>query len=636
MNFVHRVLPVVLVLAGAVLLGYPLALVFGLPLARRDMEDTRRWLRETAVAAPADLLTADGGAVFGEVEPSAAGSTVLGADDGVLFFEGAIWRSGSGIVRWGAELEALVAGPDPESTDAELAGSPEVASLLSFRAPAPATFELYAETAEGHWRLLEAGAAPPALPPDGSRDRFTFGSAAGPILLGGRVLAADDDYELESGAVVFATPPPFGADLRRIEADYAVLDAATGLIALHPDAEITTTVRAAEAVIRLAPGMTGNADGVNREFAFPEDQVIEADRDRLVYVGDEPQLDTAERPAERVDGERAEFTFESDRGLVVVDGVLAEEGVHYLRSGNIITFTAPPVRNAQLRQYRDYWLYDPAGARVLMAEAPAAGETVWTSRYARYSRPACGATVMECFYALPQHPVPFPHWIAERFMPFVTRYPPADARNVMRATAYTSTGTMAGLALGGALGVLLAILFVAFRPLEQALLPWIIAGQTIPIIALVPVMLLVLGNFGITIQTSMLPTALVGAYLCFFPIAVSTSKGLRAVEPLALDLMKSYAATPLQLLLKVRLPAATPLLFTGMKLGMAAALVGALVAETESNNRRGLGYQILGQVQSGNVADVWILLLISAVLGIVLVALVGLVQRLAAPWERRE
>ena len=82
------------------------------------------------------------------------------------------------------------------------------------------------------------------------------------------------------------------------------------------------------------------------------------------------------------------------------------------------------------------------------------------------------------------------------------------------------------------------------------------------------------------------------------------------------------------------IPAAIPFFFTRLKLGTAAALVGALVAETESNNRRGLGFQILGQVQSGNVADVWILLILSGLLGIGLVALVGLLERLIAPWRR--
>ncbi len=380
--------------------------------------------------------------------------------------------------------------------------------------------------------------------------------------------------------------------------------------------------------------LEGEVDGENRVFTFPQKNVVENDGTRELYLDGVQLTDTSERPQERVDGVQTTFTFESARGLVVLDGRVLEDGVDYSRNGNVVTFARPPLRNAQLRQYRDYYLKNPAKGEVLLAEAPPVGSSLWTAQYTVYSRPSCGATVLECFYALPQHPVPFPHWIAARVGPFFSKYALYDERNVVRATLYTTLGTLAALALGGAVGIILAALFVLFRPLERALLPWTIASQTIPIIALVPVLLLVLGNFGITIQTSLLPTAIIGAYICFFPVVVSTVKGLRAVDPLALDLMKSYAATPLQVFFKVRFPAAVPFFFTGLKLGTAAALVGALVAETESNNRRGLGFQILGQVQSGNVADVWILLIISGLLGIGLVALVTALQRVIAPWER--
>jgi NitT/TauT family transport system permease protein len=294
----------------------------------------------------------------------------------------------------------------------------------------------------------------------------------------------------------------------------------------------------------------------------------------------------------------------------------------------------PPERNARLRQHVDYAMVDPRTGEVLLADAPQPGAVLWAERYTYYSEPGCGSGLLECFYALPQHPVPFPHWIAAGIGPFLSKYDVTDPRNVVRATLYTTLGTLYALLLGAAVGVLLAVVFVLFRPVERALLPWVIASQTVPIIALVPVMLLVLGNFGITVQTSLLPTALIGAYIAFFPVVVSTVKGLRSVDPLALDLMRSYAATPWQVFRKVRFPAAVPFFFTSLKLGTAAALVGALVAETESNNRRGLGFQILGQVQSGNVADVWILLILSGLLGVGLVALVGFAERILAPWRR--
>lgn len=380
--------------------------------------------------------------------------------------------------------------------------------------------------------------------------------------------------------------------------------------------------------------LAGEVNGENRVYTFPVDNLVENDRDRTLFVDDTPLEYDNERPEERVDGKTSTFTFQSDTGLVTLDGRLMEEGENFIRDANTLTFSRPPPRNAQLRQYPDYAVTNPAEGEVTLAEAPTVGSSPSTTNYTYYARPGCGENVLECFFALPQHPVPFPHWIAAGIVPFFSKFPLSDERNVVRATLYTALGTLAALALGGAVGIILAVLFVLLRPLERALLPWVIASQTVPIIALVPVLLLVLGNFGITIQTSILPTAIIGAYIAFFPVVVGTVKGLRSVDPLALDLMRSYAASPRQVFIKVRFPAAVPFFFTSLKLGTAAALVGALVAETESNNRRGLGFQILGQVQSGNVADVWILLLISALLGVGLVALVGLVQRLIAPWER--
>jgi len=379
--------------------------------------------------------------------------------------------------------------------------------------------------------------------------------------------------------------------------------------------------------------LKGRADGINREFSFGI-PIVENDKARVLLVNDNELSFVAERPEERVDGEASVFTFEGDSGLITIDGVLQAEGADFERDQNVISFSSPPTRNAKLRQYEDYYFTGESRETILLTNAPPAGASILATQYTKYAKPACGDTLLQCFYALPQHPVPFPHWIAQRTPGFLAKFPLSDERNVLRSTLYTTLGTLSSLALGGAIGIILAVLFVLFRPLERALLPWTIASQTIPIIALVPVLLLVLGNFGITIQTSILPTAIIGAYICFFPVVVSTVKGLRAIDPLILDLMRSYAAHPLEVFWKVRFPAAVPFFFTGLKLGTAAALVGALVAETESNNKKGLGFQILGQVQSGNVADVWILLIISGLLGIALVALVGFMQRRLAPWER--
>lgn len=606
---VSSFLPVLAVLIVLILLGYPLALLFGLPLALRDMRDLRKWEKATLTAQPPEQLNgttltfanpAEDGVLVRDNIPvdtpyTASGETVtLQAEPGTL------------LVTWGGTLTPIS----------------ETVYRYDGELPDPLTFYLGDTLAVG-------SAAPAAETPDDVRVTFTFGDATGPVLLDDETLTEGTDYTQQGDTVTFAEAPGFGSELRRVSGDYAVLNEDTVVFAAPPSGG----VRAAESVVRLAERLSGEADGTNQRFTLAHPPVVETEP-YDIYVDSTPLSSDDERPEERVDGEATTFTFGSAEGIVTVEDAPQTEGESYTRDGSVVTFTEPPARNAQLRQYPGAFVTDFKTGEVLLATAPPAGATVWTDTYTVYAQPGCGADVMACFLALPQHPVPFPHWIAARIVPFFNKFPLGDERNIVRAVLYTAAGTLSALGLGAAVGTLLAALFVMVRPLERALLPWLVASQTVPIIALVPVLLLVLGNVGITIQTSLLPTALIGAYIAFFPVVVGTVKGLRSVDPLALDLMKSYAATRTQLFTKVRFPAAVPFLFTSLKLAAAAALVGALVAETESNNRRGLGFQILGQVQSGNVADVWILLLISALLGVGLVALIGLLQRFIAPWER--
>ena len=612
----RRYLPVLLVLVALVLLGYPLALLFGLPLAVRDMNDLRKWEHATVSARPLAEIDDDLLLEF----PEAAEGGLLVRDDVPLDWEYRVSEEGvrlaevppEGLITWAGELEPLGSGLYrlPEGVDA-----------------ADPTLAIYAGD-----RLLSGTTVGAREVPEGVRETFSFPDAQGPVIVGGEVLVEGEEYEDLGDRVQFSSAPPFGSDIRRVRGDYGVVDAGEGLIVLSGDP--AGPVRVAASVVRLAEVLEPVEDPEGRRYRFASGRVVETDRERRVFVGNELLSDADERPQERVDGVRREFTFDSPQGIVTLDGRRQAEGAEYERDGSTVTFAEPPPRNARLRQYPNYFLADPRAGEIELAVAPGPGELVWTSRYTVYSRPSCGTSALECFYALPQHPVPFPHWIAQNVGPFFTQYPLGDERNVVRATLYTTLGTVAALLLGSAVGIVLAVLFVLLRPLEQALLPWVVASQTVPIIALVPVLLLILGNFGITIQTSLLPTAIIGAYIAFFPMVVGTVKGLRSVDPLALDLMRSYAATPLQVFAKVRFPAAVPFFFTSLKLATAAALVGALVAETESNNRRGLGFQILGQVQSGDVADVWILLIVSALLGVGLVALIGGLQRLVAPWER--
>ena len=148
------------------------------------------------------------------------------------------------------------------------------------------------------------------------------------------------------------------------------------------------------------------------EMADPP--LVDRDPARRLFVGGRELFGGDERPEERVDGARTTFTFASDHGLVTVDGNVLEEGSAFDREGNVITFVRAPARNASLRQHPDYLVSDPAMGTVTLAEPPEPGEPVWARSYTYYSRPLCGETAFECFMSMPQHPVPFPNWIAER------------------------------------------------------------------------------------------------------------------------------------------------------------------------------------------------------------------------------
>ena len=163
--------------------------------------------------------------------------------------------------------------------------------------------------------------------------------------------------------------------------------------------------------------------------------------------------------------------------------------------------------------------------------------------------------------------------------------------------------------------------------LEKVLMPWIVASQTIPIIALAPMIVVTLNQLDITGIT---PKAVIAAYLSFFPITVGMVKGLRSPDPLQLDLMRTYSATPTQTFVKLRAPASAPFFFASMKIGAAAALVGAVVAEVTKSEDGGLGARLLAGSYYGQTVQIWAALFAAAALSAALVGVIGLVGRLAA------
>jgi len=175
------------------------------------------------------------------------------------------------------------------------------------------------------------------------------------------------------------------------------------------------------------------------------------------------------------------------------------------------------------------------------------------------------------------------------------------------------------------LGIVLSLGIVRWRTLDRSLLPWIIASQTIPILAIAPMIIVVLGNMGLT---GLMPKAVISMYLCFFPVTIGMVKGLRSPDPLQLDLMRTYSATPSQVFWKLRWPASVAFLFASLKVAIAISLVGAIVGELPTGAQEGLGARLLSGSYYGQTIQIWAALFMAALLGAVLVAAVGTVERL--------
>ena len=201
---------------------------------------------------------------------------------------------------------------------------------------------------------------------------------------------------------------------------------------------------------------------------------------------------------------------------------------------------------------------------------------------------------------------------------------------LVQAGLFTLRNAAIGFALGSAFGLLLAIILVHVRILERALVPLIVASQTIPIIAIAP--LIVIG-----LKADWFGVAIVSTYLTFFPVTIAALRGLRAYDPRALELMRSYAASRWAILRKLRLPAARPYLFTGFRIAAPAAVVGSIVGELPSLIQDGLARQIITGMQyySLNAEYLWATIVASSVLGIGVYLLVVGVEGWMLRHERR-
>jgi NitT/TauT family transport system permease protein len=221
--------------------------------------------------------------------------------------------------------------------------------------------------------------------------------------------------------------------------------------------------------------------------------------------------------------------------------------------------------------------------------------------------------------------LPAPHQVAEEIRKTVFDISPTSKRSLVYHGGVTLSSTLLGFGLGTLLGILLAIAIVHSRTLDKSLMPWIITSQTVPILAIAPMIIVVLNAVNIT---GLLPKAMISTYLSFFPVAVGMVKGLRSPEIMHLDLMHTYNASKAQVFWKLRWPASMPYLFTSMKIAVAISLVGAIVGELPTGAVAGIGARLLAGSYYGQTVQIWAALIAAALMAAILVSLIGLVATL--------
>jgi NitT/TauT family transport system permease protein len=192
---------------------------------------------------------------------------------------------------------------------------------------------------------------------------------------------------------------------------------------------------------------------------------------------------------------------------------------------------------------------------------------------------------------------------------------------------YTFLSAVAGFCIGVLAGVVVAVLAVRWRWLADGLLPFAVASNAVPIIALAPLVGVWLGT---TAQASKIAIV---AMMTFFPTLLNTFRGLMSPDAAAFELMRSYAARPADVFLKLRAPAALPFLFNALKLGATLSIIGAVVSEYFGGPRRALGVYILAQASLGKYLDAWAAILVACILGLAFYLLIVVAERMAMPWH---
>jgi NitT/TauT family transport system permease protein len=194
---------------------------------------------------------------------------------------------------------------------------------------------------------------------------------------------------------------------------------------------------------------------------------------------------------------------------------------------------------------------------------------------------------------------------------------------LLDAAWFTAKEAAIGFALGATIGFLLAVVLVHSRLLQRGFLPYIVASQTVPILAVAPMVV-------VWLKAGWQSVAVIAAYLTFFPVTINTLRGLQSADARAHELLRSYAANRWQVLWRLRVPASMPYLFSALKVSATASVVGAIIGELPSSIQDGLGGAILNfnQYYSLNPANLWATNIVAAALGIVFFLVVVVAEKL--------
>ena len=221
--------------------------------------------------------------------------------------------------------------------------------------------------------------------------------------------------------------------------------------------------------------------------------------------------------------------------------------------------------------------------------------------------------------------LPAPHQVASELWKTTVEKKITSKRSLIFHSWITLSSTLVGFLIGTSLGILLAIGIVHNNAMNMSVMPWAIASQTIPILAIAPMIIVVLNSIGVQ---GLLPKAIISSYLCFFPVVVGMVKGLRSPDKIDTDLLHTYNATNAQKFWKLRLPTSMPFLFASLKVGISASLVGAIVGELPTGAVRGLGARLLAGSYYGQTIQIWSALIMAAMVAAALVGILAMLQKL--------